>query len=172
MPFEVGAAVAWLTQQFNMSETEAMRLIENVGEPYWSAREGRFQVRCHDQRPASTPTPPPGKRWPVERTTPPVAIPAMPAGADVGQFIDSTDKIIKFGDEWAGYPGVPAELRVKVAMEACELLDGGAQMGDAGTYIVGALDDRRENASYLAAWFAQDAVMTFCPRHSDKLGVI
>ncbi len=55
------------------------------------------------------------------------------------------------------------QLRVKVALKACELLDGGAHMGGASTYIVTALDDHRENAGYLAAWFAQDAVMTFCP---------
>ena len=49
MPFEVNEAVAWLTQQFNMSETEAVRLIDNVGETYWSAMNGRWEVRCHDQ---------------------------------------------------------------------------------------------------------------------------
>jgi len=109
--------------------------------------------------------PPPTKRWPVERTTPPpVATPGL-GTADVRQFIDSTDIIMIMGNdpaEW-GYAGVPAELRVKVALKACELLDGGAHMGGASTYIVTALDDRRENAGYLAAWFAQDAVMTFCP---------
>ncbi|PRC41670.1 hypothetical protein C6A85_000000114455 [Mycobacterium sp. ITM-2017-0098] len=49
MPFEVNEAVAWLTQQFNMSETEAVRLIDNVGETYWSGLTGRWQVKCHDQ---------------------------------------------------------------------------------------------------------------------------
>ncbi len=65
MPFEVGAAFAWLTQQFNMSETEAMRLIESVGEPYWSAREGRFQVECHGQRRESTAIPTPQRPPPL-----------------------------------------------------------------------------------------------------------
>jgi len=49
MPFEVNEAVAWLTQQFNMSETEAVRLIDNVGQPYWSGMNGRWQIKCHDQ---------------------------------------------------------------------------------------------------------------------------
>lgn len=49
MPFEVNEAVAWLTQQFNMSETEAVRLIDNVGETYWSGMNGRWQVKCHGQ---------------------------------------------------------------------------------------------------------------------------
>lgn len=49
MPFEVNEAVAWLTQQFNMSETEAVRLIDNVGETYWSSMNGRWEVKCHDQ---------------------------------------------------------------------------------------------------------------------------
>lgn len=49
MPFEVDEAVAWLTQRFNMSETEAARLIDNVGRTYWSGMNGRWQVECHGQ---------------------------------------------------------------------------------------------------------------------------
>lgn len=49
MPFEIEEAVAWLTQQFNVSETEAVRLIDNVGETYWSGMNGRWQVKCHGQ---------------------------------------------------------------------------------------------------------------------------
>ncbi|PRC46264.1 hypothetical protein C6A85_90970 [Mycobacterium sp. ITM-2017-0098] len=49
MPFEIDAAVAWLTQQFYMSETEAVRVIDNVGETKWSGLNGRWEVRCHDQ---------------------------------------------------------------------------------------------------------------------------
>lgn len=49
MPFEIDEAVAWLTQQLNMSETEAVRLIDNVGETYWSGLNGRWQVKCHGQ---------------------------------------------------------------------------------------------------------------------------
>lgn len=49
MPFQVDEAVAWLTQRFNMSETEAARLIDNVGETYWSGMNGQWQVKCHDQ---------------------------------------------------------------------------------------------------------------------------
>ena len=32
-----------------MSETEAVRLIDNVGETYWSGMNGRWEVKCHDQ---------------------------------------------------------------------------------------------------------------------------
>lgn len=49
MPFEIDEAVAWLTQQFNMSETEAVRLIDNVGETHWSGLNGRWEVTCHGQ---------------------------------------------------------------------------------------------------------------------------
>ena len=42
----------------------------------------------------------------------------------------------------------------------------------ANDFIVTALDDRREHAGYLAAWFQQIAITYYCPRHSDKLGVI
>ena len=49
MPFEIDEAVAWLTRQFNMSETEAVRLIDNVGETYWSGMNGRWEIRCHGQ---------------------------------------------------------------------------------------------------------------------------
>lgn len=49
MPFAVEEAVAWITQQFNMSETEAVRLIDNVGETYWSGLNSRWQVKCHGQ---------------------------------------------------------------------------------------------------------------------------
>ncbi|MFN8031884.1 MAG: hypothetical protein U0Q47_01150 [Mycobacterium sp.] len=49
MPFEINEAVAWITQQFDMSETEAVRLIDNVGDTYWSGMNGRWEVKCHDQ---------------------------------------------------------------------------------------------------------------------------
>jgi hypothetical protein len=49
MPFEIDDAVAWVTQRFNMSETEAVRLINNVSETYWSGMNGRWQVRCHGE---------------------------------------------------------------------------------------------------------------------------
>ncbi|OBB16165.1 hypothetical protein A5762_04220 [Mycolicibacterium elephantis] len=49
MPFEIDEAVAWLTQRFNMSETEAVRLMDDVGETYWSGMNGRWEVRCHGQ---------------------------------------------------------------------------------------------------------------------------
>lgn len=49
MPFEFNAAVAWLTQQSNMSETEAVRLVDNMGETQWSGLNGRREVTCHGQ---------------------------------------------------------------------------------------------------------------------------
>lgn len=49
MPFTVDEAVAWLTQQFDMPETEAVRVIDNVGDPYWSGMNGTWEVKCHDQ---------------------------------------------------------------------------------------------------------------------------
>ena len=39
-------------------------------------------------------------------------------------------------------------------------------------YIVATLDDRRELAGYLAAWFEQISIEHYCPRHSDKIGII
>lgn len=49
MPFEINEAVGWLTQQFNISETEAVRIIDNVADTYWSGMNGRWQVKCHGQ---------------------------------------------------------------------------------------------------------------------------
>jgi hypothetical protein len=49
MPFEFNAAVAWLTQPSNMSETEAVRLVDNMGETQWSGLNGRREVTCHGQ---------------------------------------------------------------------------------------------------------------------------
>lgn len=39
-------------------------------------------------------------------------------------------------------------------------------------FIVAALDDDREHAGYLAAWFQQIAIEHYCARHSDKIGTI
>lgn len=49
MPCQIDEAVTWLTQHFNMSETEAVRLIDNVGKTYWSGMNGRWEVRCRGQ---------------------------------------------------------------------------------------------------------------------------
>ena len=38
--------------------------------------------------------------------------------------------------------------------------------------IVTSFDDRREHAGYLAAWFEQGAITYYCPRHTDKIGII
>ncbi len=50
------------------------------------------------------------------------------------------------------------------------MLDGGAL--SAKDFIVAAFDDRRQHAGYLPAWFEQIAVYHYCPRHSDKIGII
>ena len=31
---------------------------------------------------------------------------------------------------------------------------------------------RRDSAHYLAAWFKQSAIIHYCPRHSDEIGII
>ena len=38
--------------------------------------------------------------------------------------------------------------------------------------VVTAFDDRREHAGYLAAWFEQISIEHYCPRLSDKIGII
>jgi Protein of unknown function (DUF732) len=100
------------------------------------------------------------------------------AGADVNdrEFIKATDKVISGvgvwvgTDGWIGYPEVPVQLRINTAHAVCGLLDGGAS--SANDFIVTALDDRREHAGYLAAWFQQIAIEHYCPWHSDKIGII
>ncbi len=108
-----------------------------------------------------------------------ISLAAAPvAGADVNdrEFIKATDKVISGvgpwvgPDGWIGYPKVPVQLRINTAHAVCGLLDGGAS--SANDFIVTALDDRREHAGYLAAWFQQIAIEHYCPWHSDKLGVI
>lgn len=49
MPFEIEEAVTSLTQHFNMSETEAVHLVNNVGKTYWSGMNGRWEVRGRGQ---------------------------------------------------------------------------------------------------------------------------
>jgi Protein of unknown function (DUF732) len=100
------------------------------------------------------------------------------AGADSNDraFIKATDKVISGvgpsagPDGWIGYPKVPAQLRIDTAHGVCARLDDGAL--SANDYIVATLDDRRELAGYLAAWFEQISIEHYCPRHSDKIGII
>ena len=105
-----------------------------------------------------------------------VAAPVAGADANDRKFIKATDKVISGvgpwvgPDGWIGYPKVPVQLRINTAHAVCDLRDGGAS--SANDFIVTALDDRREHAGYLAAWFQQIAITYYCPRHSDKLGVI
>ena len=85
------------------------------------------------------------------------------AGADSNDraFIAATDRVIMGGNasnpnHWIGYPGVPAQLRINTAHMVCDMLDDGAM--SANDFIVAALDDRRQHAGYLAAWFEQIAI--------------
>jgi Protein of unknown function (DUF732) len=92
------------------------------------------------------------------------------------EFIWATDQVISGvgrwvgQDGWVGYSGFPAPLRINTAHAVCALLDEGAL--SANDFIVAALDDRREHAGYLAAWFEQISIEHYCPRHTDKIGTI
>ncbi len=100
------------------------------------------------------------------------------AGADANDsaFIAATDRVIRGvgpwagPDGWIGYPKVPAQLRINTAHGVCGLLDVGAL--SANQYIVDTLDDGRQHAGYLAAWFEQISIEHYCPSHSDKIGII
>ena len=101
---------------------------------------------------------------------------ANPLDANDRAFIAATDRVIMGSSgkdpvwRWLGYPGVPAQLRIDTAHGVCGLLDAGAL--SANDYIVATLDDRREHAGYLAAWFQQISIEHYCMRHSDKIGII
>ena len=102
------------------------------------------------------------------------------AGADANdrEFIKATDQVIMglFDGSremrWIGYPGVPAQLRIDTAQAVCSMFDTNASGQDISDMVVTAFDDRREQADYLAAWFKQSAIIHYCPRHSDEIGII
>ena len=102
------------------------------------------------------------------------------AGADANdrEFIEATDQVIMglFDGSremhWIGYPGVPAQLRIDTAHTVCSMFDTNASGQDISDMVVTAFDDRREQADYLAAWFKQSAIIHYCPRHSDEIGII
>ena len=71
---------------------------------------------------------------------------------------------------WVGYPTVPAQLRITTALGVCARLDGGALNSE--DFVVTALEDTREHAGYLAAWYQNISIEHYCPRHSDKIGNI
>ena len=52
------------------------------------------------------------------------------------------------------------------------MFDTNASGQDISDMVVTAFDDRRKQADYLAAWFKQSAIIHYCPRHSDKIGII
>jgi Protein of unknown function (DUF732) len=105
-----------------------------------------------------------------------VAAPVAGADSNDRAFIAATDRVIMMSSgsdpegHWVGYPRVPAQLRIDTAHGVCGLLDAGAL--SANDYIVATLDDRGEHAGYLAAWFQQISIEHYCPRHSDKIGII
>ena len=93
-------------------------------------------------------------------------------------FIGATDRVIVMhtaanpDGAWVGYPKVNFQLRINTAHTVCEMLDASIPGQNINDMIVTAFDDEREHAGYLAAWFEQIAVYHYCPRHSDKMGVI
>ncbi|SRR5258705_9752244 len=93
-------------------------------------------------------------------------------------FTRSTDQVIVMSNgadpdgHWVGYPKVPTQLRINTARTVCSMLDTGISGQDINDMIVTSFDDRREHAGYLAAWFEQIAIEHYCPRHSDKIGII
>ena len=106
------------------------------------------------------------------------AAPVAGADANDREFIKATDQVIMglFDGSremrWIGYPGVPAQLRIDTAHTACSMFDTNASGQDISDMVVTAFDDRREQADYLAAWFKQSAIVHYCPRHSDEIGII
>jgi Protein of unknown function (DUF732) len=68
--------------------------------------------------------------------------------------------------------GVPAQLRIDTAHTVCSMFDTNASGQDISDMVVTAFDDRRGQADYLAAWFKQSAIIHYCPRKSDKIGII
>ena len=93
-------------------------------------------------------------------------------------FIEATDRVIVMSNgadpdgHWVGYPRVPTQLRINTAHTVCSTLDTGISGQGINDMIVTSFDDRREHAGYLAAWFEQIAVEHYCPRHTDKMGII
>ena len=73
---------------------------------------------------------------------------------------------------WVGYPRVPVQLRINTAKTVCSMFDTGISEQSISDMVVTAFDDRREHAGYLAAWFEQISIEHYCPRHSDKIGII
>jgi hypothetical protein len=94
------------------------------------------------------------------------------------EFIAATDRVITMSSgyepvwRWVGYPKVPIQLRINTAHTVCSTLDTGISGQGINDMIVTSFDDRREHAGYFAAWFEQIAVEHYCPRHTDKMGII
>ena len=107
-----------------------------------------------------------------------VAAPVAGADANDREFIKATDQVImglfdgSRDMRWIGYPGVLAQLRIDTAHAVCSMFDTNASGQDISDMVVTAFDDRREQADYLAAWFKQSAIIHYCPRHSDEIGII
>ena len=99
---------------------------------------------------------------------------ADPLTANDREFVEATDRVIVMhtgsdpDGHWVGYPRVPAHIRIDTAHTVCQKLDENAPEID--KFIIAALDDRRDEAAYLAGWFKREAVEHYCPEYSDQFG--
>jgi Protein of unknown function (DUF732) len=92
------------------------------------------------------------------------------AGADPGYYT-AADMDFIAAVTGQGYFGDKDRL-IKTGHVVCELLDDDANWQAIEAEIVIHHGSGRKDEGYYAAWFEQYAVYHYCPRHSDKLGVI
>jgi hypothetical protein len=95
-------------------------------------------------------------------TAAPVAQAAPYTAADL-DFIAAVTDLGYYGDK---------DRLIKTGHVVCELLDDEANWQTIEAEIVIHHGSGRKDEGYYAAWFEQYAVYHYCPRHSDKLGVI
>ena len=98
-----------------------------------------------------------------------ISCPAGTAHADPGYTAADMDFVAAVTGQ--GYYGDKDRL-IKTGHVVCELLDDGANWQTIEAEIVIHHGSGRKDEGYQAAWFKQYAVYHYCPRHSDKLGVI
>ena len=103
-----------------------------------------------------------------------VAAPVAGADSNDRAFIKATDKVIIGWPSAAQMAGsdIPRFLSSSGSTPPRGVRQSDAGAPSANDYIVAAFDDRREHAGYLAAWFEQISIEHYCPRHSDKIGII
>ena len=61
---------------------------------------------------------------------------------------------------------------VRAGYRVCSLLDDGMSHEGIARFVADTFSDRRENAGYYAALFAQYATYHLCPRHLGEYGPI